>query len=72
MTYGEARKYEPKMDDVFFVDETTIAGVEGVRLWFEPPDPDPEWRDDCRLEGIVVFDPTRSDDGIKPGLRKID
>jgi hypothetical protein len=65
MTYREARRAEPRMTDVFFLDETTIVGVEGVSLWFDPADPEPEQRDEARLEGIVVFDPTRSDDGIK-------
>lgn len=66
MTYGEARAAEARMTDVSFLDETTIEGIEGVTLWFDPPDPDPGSRDRARLEAIVVFDASRTDNGIKP------
>ncbi len=66
MTFAEARAAEPRIETPVFADETRIAGLEGVRLWFEPADPEPDALDGTLLEGIVVFDPTRTDDGIKP------
>jgi hypothetical protein len=67
MTLGEVCAADARVEAPDFLDETTIAGVEGVRLWFEPADPAaPADRPDARLEGIVVFDPSRSGDGIKP------
>jgi hypothetical protein len=67
LTYREARAVEPQIQETTFIDETTIEGVDGLRLWFDPADPDEsEIRDQAILEGIVVFDPSRTDDGIKP------
>jgi hypothetical protein len=66
MTFGEVEAVEPRLNVPFFLDETTIDGVEGVGLWLDPPDPDPDRRAQVPLEGIAVFDPARTRDGIKP------
>ncbi len=66
MTFGEVEAIERRLNAPFFLDETTIEGIEGLGFDFEPPDPDPEWRSKVPLQGIRVFDPARSRDGIKP------
>jgi hypothetical protein len=69
MTYGQARAVEPQIQDVGFMEETPMVGVDGLRLWFDEPAPEPmspEVRDKAILQGIVVFDPSRTDNGVKP------
>lgn len=66
-TFRDTRKAE----DVFVRDDdpshhARIHGVEGIVLSFSEfvSDSEPA-RDDAVIEAIIVFDPTRSDDGIK-------
>jgi hypothetical protein len=67
MSFGEARVVEPGLVRTSaFLDEIAIEASDGIVLWFEPADPDPDQEDAATLEGITVFDPARSWGGIKP------
>jgi hypothetical protein len=66
MTYAESREVESNIVPHAFLDDTTIDGVQGLVLCYEPADPNPGHEGEARLDGITVFDPTRSDQGIKP------
>lgn len=67
MTLAESRAAEPALVESLFLDQTTVSGVRGLVLIFDPSDPDfAERPDDVALAEIKVFDPSRSDEGIKP------
>ena len=59
MTFADARAHDPRLQYDHLLDQCRVEGLEGLELFLDDSDPEPEYLDETRITEICVFLPER-------------